>query len=126
MGRKEDLATLEHIFVENEAKIRSIQTHIISVSRDIETLSQLEGNLIDNIKYLKKNKIITVADSYRKAKDDLAKTVIKVVSLMNDRENLRKEAVRCEQEMVMAQKRIKELQKDNVIYGNFGSKNGQK
>lgn len=124
MGKKEDLATLEHIFVENEAKLRSIRAHILSTTRDIETLSQLEGNLIDNVKYLKKNKVITMADNYKKAKDDLAKTVVKVVSLMNDRENLRKAAKQCEKEMDVAQSRIKELQKDNVLYGNFGRKNG--
>jgi hypothetical protein len=124
MGKKEDLAALEHIFIENEAKLRSINAHILSVSRDIDTMSQLEGNLIDNIKYLKKNKVITMADNYKKAKDDLAKTVVRVVSLMNDRENLRKAAKQCEKEMEVAQIRTKELQKDNVLYGDFRRKNG--
>jgi uncharacterized protein YbgA (DUF1722 family) len=125
MGKKEDLESLDKTIRESNIRLHTVQAHIVSLTNDIEAFSQLEGNLIDNIKYLKKNKVITGAESYRKAKDDLAKTVIKVVSLMNDREALKKEARTHQFLMADAQKKLDKLQKYNVLQGNFGRKNGK-
>jgi chromosome segregation ATPase len=125
MGKKEDLEALTKAISDSNIRLHTLRAHIISLSNDIEQFSQLEGNLIDNIKYLKKNKVITGAESYKKAKDDLAKTVIKVVSLMNDRETLRKEAKLLEILIADAQKKLDKLQKYNVLQGDFRRKNGK-
>jgi len=117
VNKQEQLVALEHVITQNEIRIRTAQINIDALSRDIETLANVEGLLIENIRFLKKAKIIAKADDYRKAKEELAKTTIRVVALMNDRETLRKDVRVTEKSMSDAKEKIEKLQGDpnNVI-----------
>lgn len=125
MSKQNELDRLDRSIKDGDIRLRTVKVNIECLSREINILSQVESELIDNIKFLKQNKVIAMAGEYKKAKEDLAKTVIRLVALMNDREHFRKAASNVEEMIAKAKEDIDKIKRDgenNVVRGTFGRK----
>lgn len=125
MGKLEELEKLDRTLKEGELKLRSIKVNIDSLTKEIDTFADLEAQLDQNVKCLKKKNIIAIAAEYKKAKEELAKTKAKAIGLRNDREQFKKACAEIEWVMKKAQVDLEKLQKtgdNNVLRGKFGKK----
>jgi chromosome segregation ATPase len=124
VNKKIELEKLDRAIKDGEIRLRTVKTNIEVLTREIDTLSQLEGELIDNIKFLKQNKVVAMAGEFKKVKEDLAKTTIRIIALRNDREHFRKSANDVDELIKKAKKDIEKLnnKNDNILYGKFKRK----
>lgn len=127
MSKQIELEKLDRTVKDGEIRLRTVKTQMESLTREIDVLKDVQNQLIENIKFLKKKQIIAMAGEYKKAKEDLAKTVIRLITLQNDREHFRKAAVLVEEVMQKALDDIDKLKNtNNVVQGVFGRKdNGE-
>lgn len=128
MSKKVELEELDRAIRNGEIRLCTVNANIGSLTKEIEHLDTLEMQLEENVKVLKKNNIIAIATEYKKAKEDLAKTRTRLISLKNDRENFKKAADDVKKVMEKAKEDIEKLKKvdSNVLHGTFGRKgNGQ-
>lgn len=125
MNKQIELEQLDRAIKDGEIRLRTVKINIDTLSRDIDILVKIESDLIDNIKFLKQNKIVAMAGEYKKAKDSLARTVIRLIGLMNDREHFRKAAKNVEEMIEKAKSDIEKIRLEgdnNVVRGTFGRK----
>jgi septation ring formation regulator EzrA len=125
LSRQNDLENLGRIIKNGEIRIRTININIDSITKDINKLSEVESELMDNIRFLKQTKIVAMAGEYKRAKEDLARTVIRLVTLINDRENFKKAIKNVEELMAKSQIEIDKIIEEgnkNVLRGTFGRK----
>lgn len=87
MDRNDDINRVSQILLDAEVKLRQISNQVAAIEREIATLTVIEANLKENIRWLKKRKIVTVASEYRKVREQL-KTAETRKSILNiDKEN---------------------------------------
>ena len=124
MGRQADLEKLDRTIKDGEIRLRTVRINIDILNREIAQLDELELTLLQNIQCLKEQKVIAIATEYKKAKEDLAKTKTKRISISNDRENFKKAVNEVELVMKKAKEEIEAINKegDNVLYAEFGRK----
>ena len=125
MGKQAELEKLDRTLKDCELRLRTIKVNIDSLTREIDTFFELEAQLEQNVKCLKKKNIIAIAAEYKKAKEELAKTKAKSIGLRNDREQFRKASAEIEFVMKKAQVDLEKLHKigdNNVLRGKFGRK----
>lgn len=89
MDLSDHLSKLDRAIKDAEIRIRTFQTSIGALDKEIESLTQLESTLEENIKNLKAQRIIAIAQEYKKAKEELKKVKSRIVLLSNDREHYR-------------------------------------
>lgn len=129
VNKQIELEKLDRVIKDGEIRLRTVNINIMSLSKEIDQLEQAQSLLIDNIHFLKKNKVVAMAGEYKKARDDLARTTIRIITLSNDRETFKKAAERVQTGMEEAREMIEKLKRNgdsNVIIGHFGSRDGQK
>lgn len=129
MSKKVELEELDRAIRNGEIRFQTVHVNIVSLTKEIDTLDQLETQLEENLKVLKKKNIIAIASDFKKAKEDLVKTRTRLISLKNDREKFKKAADDVQQVMEKAKEDMEKLKKNgdgNVLRGTFGRKdNGQ-
>lgn len=128
MSKATEIDKLDRSIRDGEIRIRTVQSNIDQLTKEIETLSDLEKQLEENVKQLKKKKITVIATEFKKAKEDLAKTKVRLTHLGNERENFKKSAENAKKVMEQAREAMEKLKKtddNNVLQGKFGRKNGQ-
>lgn len=127
MSKQIELEKLDRTIKDGNIRLQTVNAQMHTLNKDIEALSELQDRLIDNIRFLKKKQIIAMAGEYKKAKEDLAKTVIRLISLQNDREHFRKAIAHVQQVMHEAEETIVKLKSiNNVVHGDFGRKENGK
>ena len=127
MKKPSDLADAENAVKAAEAKVGFVEAHIILLDIEIGTLTRLKVQLIENIEILKEKKIVALAEAYRKAKTDLAKTEKQLGVSEQERETLSKSLKNSQtvlQKCHEAYDIILGRYQNNVLIGNFGKKNG--
>ena len=78
-----------------------------------------------NITFLKKNKIIALASEFKKAKEDLKKTKIRLTQLKSDKminEKAHKELSYMLEKNKEAYDKLAQTSENNVLQGKFGRK----
>lgn len=125
MGKTEELAKLDRAIKDCEIRLKNFEVNINVIKKEINILESAETQLEENISYLKKNKKIALAVEYKKAKEDLKKTKVRILQLKSD------VAInqRVYDDLEVALKKNKEAydklskQNDNnVVQGKFGRK----
>ncbi len=123
MSRQGDLEKIDRNIKDSEIRLKTFEVNIGTLKKEIDFLVQLEEQLESNISFLKKIKIVTLAEEYKKAKEDLKKTKIRITQLKSDR-MINEKAHR---ELGLLLEKNKELydklaqqNENNVLQGKFG------
>lgn len=131
MDKLEEFNRTQQLLLEADVKLRTIQNQITIIEREITTLKAIEANLKENIRWLKKKKIVANLHEYRKVKEQIRTAINRQAILNIDKENVLK--IKKHTQAVHEKLRVKATaildqmqEKDNVIYIDFGNKNGQK
>lgn len=125
MGIVQDRDKADRAIKDAQIRLNTVKTNLDAIQKEIDTLLPIEATLEENVKFLKKTKVIALADEFRKAKAELAKTRIRLTILQNDRERFRKAFSDVEIYLAEAIKKYKELADigdNNVVRGKFGRK----
>lgn len=125
MGKQEELERLDRTLKDCDVRLRTVKMNIDSLTKEIDTLADLETQLEQNVKCLKKKNIIAIATEFKKAKEDLAKTRIRSIALKNDREQFKKASDEVEWTIKKSKEELEKIQKigdNNVLRGKFGRK----
>jgi chromosome segregation ATPase len=125
MGKQDELKKLDLAIKDTENRLKSFDHNISTLQKEIEFLLNLEMQLSENIAYLKKIKIITLATEFKKAKEDLKKTKVRLVQLKSDRtinEKSHKELIAFLEKSKGAYDKLAQTSENNVLQGKFGRK----
>ena len=126
MSKAEDLKKMDQGIKDYENRLKTFSSNIETIQKEIDFLLKLESQLEENVSYLKRIKIITLATEYKKAKEDLKKTKTKLTQLKSDRminEKAHKELnVMIQKNKEVYDKLVKQSNENNVLQGKFGRK----
>jgi len=86
--RPQDLDKLSHAIKDAEARLKVFTQTLETIQKELDALAQVERAIEENVNFLKKKHIIALAQEFKKAKDDLAKTRIRMVKVRIDRDNI--------------------------------------
>lgn len=127
MGREEEQAKIDRAIKDAEVRIRTFQTNIDAIDKEISIVSLSEKALEENVKCLKTKRIIAIAQEYKKAKEDLKKTQNRLLILRNDREHFNKALCNIEDLLKQSKKELDKLQNsvdNNVLSFKSRRKDG--
>ena len=127
MTKSDDLTKLEHHIKDCENRLKTFNSNIDTIQKELGFLCNLENQLESNIAFLKKNKTITLATEYKKAKEDLKKTKIRLTQLKSDKA-INEKAYK-ELESILARNKesydkLAKQSENNVLQGKFGRRRG--
>lgn len=128
MAKADDIAKLEKSIKDTEIRLKAILLNVDSLTKEIDTLSDLEAKLVENIKCLKQKQIIAAANEFKKIKADLSKTKTRLTTLKNQREQSIKSATDFEEYIYKISEELEKLNQskdNNIIQFKRGDKNGQ-
>ena len=123
-----ELDKLEHEIRDLEYRSVNVKNGITSIDREIVLLSMKEVAVSENIKNLKKSSIIVLASEFKRSKEDLSRTRTRLEMIRKDKSNLENALTVTSSFLDKARAKLDSLRKmevTNVLYGNFGSKDGQ-
>ena len=124
MTRQSDLEKIDRNIKDSEIRLKTFEVNIGTLKKEIDFLIQLEEQLESNISFLKKIKIVTLAEEYKKAKEDLKKTKVRITQLKSDRminEKAHKElGLLLEKNKELYDKLAQQQNENNVLQGKFG------
>lgn len=125
MTRQSDLDKIDRNIKDSEIRLKTFELNIATLKKEIDFLIQLEDQLQSNISFLKKIKIVTLAEEYKKAKEDLKKTKVRITQLKSDRminEKAHKELTAILEKNKELYDRLAQAGENNVLQGKFGRK----
>lgn len=125
MTRQSDIAKLDRNIKDGEIRLKTFAVNIVTIQKEVDFLSNLEKQLETNIGFLKKNKIVTLAEEYKKAREDLKKTKIRLMQLRSDKAVNEKAHKDLENTVIKnkeAYEKLVKQEENNVLHGKFGRK----
>lgn len=128
MSKTVDIERIELAIKDLESRIRNLKFALDHNENETQELAALKIVLKENIIELKRDHIIAVAHEFKRSKDDLVKTSIRLNYLMLDKRMYRKAFEGQEATLVLLKRKLAEAvekTKNNVIYIKFGSKSGR-
>lgn len=128
MGRTDELSKIDRSIKDADIRIKTVQMNLDALGKEIAKVMELERILRENVKYLKTQKIIAIAQEFKKAKEDLKKTQSRLMILKNDQERFKKSLKDAENFIKQARKdyeKIQEMGENNVLNFKSRKKNGQ-
>jgi chromosome segregation ATPase len=127
MSRQTDLDKMQQNIKDAENRLKTFGSNIDTIQKELDFLANLESQLEGNIAFLKKNKTVTLAQEYKKAKEDLKKTKTRLTQLKSDRminEKAHKELETMLEKNREAYDKLAKANENNVLQGKFGRKRG--
>lgn len=132
MAHSEELNKAAQKLLEADIRLRTIKVQLDGLDRDLALMKNAEAQMEENIRWLKRRKIVTVASEYKKVLENLRSLRARSAFSRIDRENCLKmynqaAAVRdkAKQEHEIALE-AHQNPKHNVIQVDFSKKNGKK
>lgn len=125
MNKQLELDRLDRMIKDSNTRACTVKNNLDVLERDIANTEDLKQKLEENLKFLKQQKIIAIAEQFKKAKDELAKTKVRLITLHNEREDYRKALNNVNQVIKDSTEAIEKIKKDgdnNVLRANFGKK----
>ena len=129
MSKIEDLDKLDRAIKDAEIRLKSIQTAIENISKEISTLAPRKLELEQNIEFHKKVGVIPIAHEHGKVKSELSKVSSRLSAITNDQKKAIQACIDVEFIIQKFKKDYAELVKtshNNVLWGLFGVKRGKK
>lgn len=127
MPKQDELTRIAQNIKDCENRLKTFSSNVETIQKEVDFLVNLESQLQANISILKKIKIVTLATEYKKAREDLKKTKIKLAQLKSDKtinEKAHKELEYLLQKNKEAYDKLSKQGENNVISGKFGRKRG--
>jgi chromosome segregation ATPase len=123
VGKQDDLIKIERAIKDCEIRLKTFYTNISIIQKEVDLLSVNESKLQENIDCLKNNKAAVLAVEYRKSKEDLKKTKVRLSQLRSDLGATEK-AHRDIQNFLTKNKeaydKLANSNENNVLLGKFG------
>jgi chromosome segregation ATPase len=123
-NKADELTKIDRNIKDCENRLKTFSSNIETIQKEIDFLQKMENQLQENISYLKRNKVVTLAEEYAKSKADLKKTKIRLTQLKSDKtinEKAHKElCVILEKNKEAYDKLVKQSTENNVLQGRFG------
>ena len=123
MNKQIELERLDRAIKDSNIRACTVKNNIDILDRDIANMDELEQTLEENIQVLKQQKIVAIAEEFKKAKEELAKTRVRLITLRNEREDYRKALNNVHQVIQQSLEAIEKIKRDgdnNVVRANFG------
>lgn len=119
---------LDRAIRDADSRMKTVSINVEALNKEIASLITLKATLEDNISCLKAKQVITIAQEFKKAKDDLGKTKHRLSTLSNDREHFVKVFNDLKSWIVIANQEIAKLNKaaDENVLTFKGKNNGQR
>ena len=127
MPKQDELTRIAQNIKDCENRLKTFSSNVETIQKEVDFLLNLESQLETNISILKKIKIVTLATEYKKAREDLKKTKIKLTQLKSDKtinEKAHKELEYLLQKNKEAYDKLSKQGENNVLLGKFGRKRG--
>ena len=127
MPKQDELTRIAQNIKDCENRLKTFSSNVEAIQKEVDFLLNLESQLETNISILKKIKIVTLATEYKKAREDLKKTKIKLTQLKSDKtinEKAHKELEYLLQKNKEAYDKLNKQGENNVLLGKFGRKRG--
>lgn len=86
----EDLNKASHVLLEAEVKLNMIVAQRGILEKEISVMNMIEANLEENIRILKRRRIVVIASDFRKSTQDIETARARRAFLRMDRENILK------------------------------------
>ncbi len=127
MPKQDEMTRIAQNIKDCENRLKTFSSNVETIQKEVDFLINLENQLQANISILKKIKIVTLATEYKKAREDLKKTKIKLTQLKSDKtinEKAHKELEYLLQKNKEAYDKLSKQGENNVLLGKFGRKRG--
>lgn len=125
MSKQVELERLDRAIKDANIRSGTVRMNIDVLDREIANLDLMELALEENIQVLKQKKIVAIAEEFKKAKEELKRTRLRLITLKNEREDYRKALDHVNQVIVDSTAAIEKIKKDgdnNVLRATFGKK----
>lgn len=125
VSKQEDLIKLDRNIKDAESKLKTFKNNLDIVQKEVDLLSSMERKLQENIDFLKKNKTVAIAEEYKKSKENLKKTKVRLGQLKNDLSLNDKASLEIESYIKQNREAYDKLSKqgdNNVLQGKFGKR----
>jgi len=84
----EDLNKASHTMLDAQVKLQQTQAERLKLDKEIALLNMIEANLEENIRVLKRKRLIVMVNDFKKASNDLNTARTRRAFLRVDRENV--------------------------------------
>lgn len=128
MTKQQELDRLAHWIKDAQARLTVFMSSSGILDKEIDLLTAREDQIKENLKFLKKKKVIALAMEYRKAKEELDKIKSRLTMVRADRQNIGRATADVEAFLLKNKERYSFLMKEPtnvVIRGIFGRNDGQ-
>jgi predicted nucleic acid-binding Zn-ribbon protein len=125
MSKQIELEKLDRAIKDGTIRLSTIKANMDLLDREIEKLLEVEQALEENLHCLKSPTITPIASEYKKAKDDLKKTKVRLFTARIERSDFQKayDGMTWQiQKWSTDMENIKKIGENNVVHANFGSK----
>lgn len=125
MSKQIELEKLDRAIKDSNIRACTVKSNIEVLNREIDGLGKLEATVEENIQFLKRKKVIAMADEFKKAKEELKKIQTRLIMSRNEREDYRKaldNVNKVIKDSLEAIEKIKHEGDNNVLHANFGKK----
>jgi chromosome segregation ATPase len=129
MNKLDELDKLDRAIKDSSIRLKSIQSAIEQIDKEIAILQPRKNELEQNIEFLKKKDTIPIAQEYKKSKAELTKVKTRLTAITGDR---CKADDACHQIEEIIEKFKKDHARliissdDNILEGKFGVRRGKK
>jgi predicted nucleic acid-binding Zn-ribbon protein len=113
MSKLENITKLDRAIKDAEIRIRTVLVNVEALTKEIDLLSSKAKTLEENVKCLKQNRIIAVAQEFKKSKEELYRTRSRITTLGNDREHFLKSSDDMKAFIEKTKKELEKLTNDN-------------
>jgi chromosome segregation ATPase len=129
VSKIEEIDKLDRAIKDAEIKLKSIENNIEQIDKEISVLTPRKSDLEKNIEFHKKATTIPIAHEYKKAKTELNRIKVRLVTITSERNKSYQACKQIEQIIEKFKKDHLDLLKiseNNVLRVLFGNKNGKK
>jgi tagatose-1,6-bisphosphate aldolase len=86
----EDLNKASHVLLDAEVQLKQVQAQRLQIEKEIAMLNMIEANLTENIRVLRRKRVIVMVTEFRKVITDLNTVRTRLAFLRVDSENVLK------------------------------------
>lgn len=127
MSKQVELEKLDRMIKDANIRSGTVRMNIEVLDREIGTLDRAEIAFEENIQFLKKEKIVTMADKFKEAREELKRIRIRLITLKNERADYTKALDNVNQVIQQSLEAIEKIKRNgdnNVLLGKFGKADG--
>lgn len=125
MSKNEEFERLDRTLKDTEVRIRTTQSHIYSLDRELASLMSIEITLKENIKCLKTKQIVAIVQEFKKSKEELKRAQSRIQVLKTDKSVFIKDIKNLETILETTKAGLGKLQElNNVLTFTGGKKDG--